>query len=129
MTNPLLEIKDLSVEYVLSDGVVRAAEGVNLTLDKGDFFGLVGESGCGKTTTALSILRSLPPHARIASGQIIFDGKDLTKMDQDELRNFRWRRISMVFQASMNSLNPVFRVGDQISEAIRTHSPEVTKQR
>ncbi|MCS7364560.1 MAG: ABC transporter ATP-binding protein [archaeon GB-1867-035] len=118
----LLNVRDLRVYYRISKGMVRAVDGVNLYMDKGDFLGLAGESGCGKTTLALSITRLLPDNAKIISGSILFDGVDLLKLREDELReNYRWKRISIVFQGAMNALNPVFRVGDQIVQAICTH--------
>jgi peptide/nickel transport system ATP-binding protein len=89
--------------------------------------GLVGESGCGKTTIALSILKVLPPGARIRKGKIIFDGIDLVPLTSSEMRKVRWKGVSIVFQGAMNAMNPVFRVGDQIIEAIRLHEPEVSK--
>lgn len=118
----LLNVKDLHTYFETRVGTVKAVNGVNLTLEKGDALGLAGESGCGKTTTMLSIMRLLPSNGRIISGKIDFDGVDLLSIDEDELNNkIRWKRMSMVFQGSMNALNPVFRVGDQITQAIRYH--------
>jgi peptide/nickel transport system ATP-binding protein len=108
-------------------GWVRAAEDVSFEVGKGEALGLVGESGCGKTTVALSILKILPAGAKIRKGRIIFDGTDLVPLSNSEMRKIRWKGVSIVFQGAMNALNPVFKVGDQIIEAIKLHEPEVTK--
>jgi len=119
---PLLEIKDLKTHFSTAKGVVKAVDGVDIALNAGDTLGIVGESGCGKTVLALSILRLIPiPPGRIVSGQILFEGRDLLQLTQDEMRQVRGRDISMVFQEPMTSLNPVFRVGEQIAEGIRLH--------
>jgi len=125
----LLEVRDLTTYYSTMRGFVKAVEGVNLEVDSGEALGLAGESGCGKTTVALSILKILPANGRIMKGQILFKGKDITKLDDDEMRkNIRWRGISIVFQGAMNALNPVYTIGDQIVEAIRFHEPNVSKE-
>jgi oligopeptide/dipeptide ABC transporter ATP-binding protein len=119
---PLLEIKNLKTHFSTAKGVVKAVDGVDIALNAGDTLGIVGESGCGKTVLALSILRLIPiPPGRIVSGQILFEGRDLLELSQDEMRRVRGRDISMVFQEPMTSLNPVFRVGEQIAEGIRLH--------
>jgi peptide/nickel transport system ATP-binding protein len=119
---PLLEIKNLKTHFSTAKGVVKAVDGVDIALNAGDTLGIVGESGCGKTVLALSILRLIPiPPGRIVSGQILFEGRDLLQLTQDEMRQVRGRDISMVFQEPMTSLNPVFRVGEQIAEGIRLH--------
>ena len=119
---PLLEIKNLKTHFSTAKGVVKAVDGVDIALNAGDTLGIVGESGCGKTVLALSILRLIPiPPGRIVSGQILFEGRDLLQLTQDEMRQVRGREISMVFQEPMTSLNPVFRVGEQIAEGIRLH--------
>jgi peptide/nickel transport system ATP-binding protein len=119
---PLLEIKNLKTHFSTAKGVVKAVDGVDIALNAGDTLGIVGESGCGKTVLALSILRLIPiPPGRIVSGQILFEGRDLLELTQDEMRQVRGRDISMVFQEPMTSLNPVFRVGEQIAEGIRLH--------
>ncbi len=119
---PLLEIKNLKTHFSTAKGVVKAVDGVDIALNPGDTLGIVGESGCGKTVLALSILRLIPiPPGRIVSGQILFEGRDLLQLTQDEMRQVRGRDISMVFQEPMTSLNPVFRVGEQIAEGIRLH--------
>src|SRR2546427_975471 len=125
---PILQLDNLTTNYHTARGWVRAAENVNLELEKGKALGLVGESGCGKTTIALSILKILPAGGRIRGGKILFDGQDLVPLSDKEMRKIRWKGISIVFQGSMNALNPVFKVGDQIVEAIRLHEPNVSKQ-
>ena len=117
----LLEVKDLKTYFHIKAGVVKAVDGVSFTLDEGKAIGLVGESGCGKTTTALSIMKLLPPEGRIEGGEILFDGVNLVNESDEEIRKKRWKDISLIFQGAMNAFNPVIRVGDQIIEAIRTH--------
>jgi|SRR6266446_6237421 peptide/nickel transport system ATP-binding protein len=125
---PVLQLDNLTTNYKTSRGWVKAAENVNFEIEKGQALGLVGESGCGKTTVALSILKILPQGGRIRGGRIVFDGQDLVPLTDGEMRKIRWKGISIVFQGSMNALNPVFKVGDQIVEAIRLHEPNVSKQ-
>lgn len=118
----LLEIKDLRVQYETSDGIVKALNGIDLSLDEGMTLGLVGETGAGKTTLAKSVMRIVPqPPGKIISGEIIYDGADLLKMDKNEIRKIRGEHISMIFQDPMTSLNPVMTVGEQIAETIKTH--------
>jgi peptide/nickel transport system ATP-binding protein len=117
----LLEVKNLKTYFHIKAGVVKAVDGVSFTLDEGKAIGLVGESGCGKTTTALSIMKLLPPEGRIEGGEILFDGVNLVNESDEEIRKKRWKDISLIFQGAMNAFNPVIRVGDQIIEAIRTH--------
>ncbi len=129
MSQTLLNIKNLYVNYETDEETVRALNGVNLKLNKGEMLGLVGETGAGKTTTALSILKLLPKDIGIiTNGQIEFDGKDLTKLKEAELRNIRGERISMIFQDPMTSLNPVLTVGEQIAEVIELHKTLDKKQ-
>jgi len=116
----LLEVSDLHTSFCLPRGEVRAVDGVSLAIDPGRTLGIVGESGCGKTMTALSILRLTPPGARI-SGRITFDGRDLLALSEAEMRHVRGNAIAMIFQEPMSSLNPVFTVGNQIAEAVRLH--------
>jgi peptide/nickel transport system ATP-binding protein len=123
----ILKLDNVTTHYSTLRGWVRAAENVSFEIEKGEAMGLVGESGCGKTTIALSILKVLPPGARIRKGKIIFDGTDLVPLTSSEMRKVRWKGVSIVFQGAMNAMNPVFRVGDQIIEAIRLHEPEVSK--
>jgi oligopeptide/dipeptide ABC transporter ATP-binding protein len=115
---PLLEVRDLKTYFRLESGTVRAVDGVSFRLDYGEALGIVGESGCGKTTTALSLVQILPSNARIAGGEISLMGIDLVKKTENQLRRYRWREISIVFQGAMNALNPVQRVIDQIAEPI-----------
>ena len=120
--SPLLEIDDLSVRFFTREGVVRAVERLSLHVDPGETLSIVGESGCGKSVTAMSVLRLLPiPPAKIASGSIRFDGEDLLKVSEERMREVRGNRISMVFQEPMTSLNPVMTVGRQISESLELH--------
>lgn len=119
---PLLDVRDLCVDYLDEDGrPLRALESVSFTLERGRSLALVGESGCGKTTAMLALLRLLPQAGRITSGQIIYNGTDLLRLSEHEMRAYRWRRIALVFQGAMNALNPVRRIGDQIAEAIIRH--------
>lgn len=118
-----LEIKDLTIHYVTSEGTVRAVNNVDLVLKKGETLGLVGETGAGKTTTALGILSLVPdPPGKIISGEILFEGQDILKIPQAQLRDIRGSKISMIFQDPMSALNPVLRVSDQIAEVIQLHS-------
>ena len=116
----LLEVRDLHTSFPLPQGEARAVDGVSFSIDPGRTLGLVGESGCGKTMTALSILRLTPPAARV-SGAIAFDGRDLLTLSEAEMRRIRGNAIAMIFQEPMSSLNPVFTVGNQIAEAVRLH--------
>ena len=123
MDSILLEIKDLCVQYKTHNGTVYAVNGVNLTLQKGETLGLVGETGAGKTTTALSILRLLPDRiGEIKSGSILLDGEEITKISEAEMRNIRGNKVSMIFQDPMTSLNPILPVGQQIGEAVLLHT-------
>ena len=128
MAQTLLQVEDLHTQFKTSRGVVRAVDGVNLHIDVGETLGVVGESGCGKTMTALSILRLLPDPGKIVSGRILFRGKDVTKMDDEEIRDFRGNDVSMIFQDPMTSLNPVTKVGRQIEEAMTAHNRFTSEQ-
>ena len=118
---PLLEINNLKTFFFTREGLIKAIAGIDLQIDAGETLALVGESGCGKSMTALSLLRLVPEPGRIVEGEIRFDGQDLLRMPLDEMRRVRGNRISMIFQEPMTSLNPVFRIGDQIAEAIQLH--------
>jgi oligopeptide transport system ATP-binding protein len=119
---PLLEVRDLRTQFFTQDGVVKAVDGVSFHLMPGETLGLVGESGCGKSITALSIMRLIPsPPGKIVSGEIIFEGEDILKMSDDEVRSIRGRKIAMIFQDPMTSLNPVLTINRQISEALELH--------
>jgi peptide/nickel transport system ATP-binding protein len=120
-TGELLRLEDLSVDYVLPAGRVRAVDGVSLSIAPGEILGLAGESGCGKSTLANAVLQILKPPAEVAGGRIIFRGEDLAAMSRQELRKVRWRHVSLVFQSAMNVLNPVMRVGDQFVDMYRAH--------
>ena len=120
-TKPLLEVDRLVMRYQVKAGDVSAVEDVTFTVHEGEAVGLVGESGCGKTSVALSLLRLLPDNAKFVSGEIRLDGTDLIASAREEMRQRRWNDIAMVFQGAMNSWNPVQRVGDQIKEALDTH--------
>jgi oligopeptide transport system ATP-binding protein len=118
----LLEVKNLTTRFHTQDGVVHAVNGVSFTLDEGETLGVVGESGCGKSVTMLSLLRLIPsPPGRISEGEVLFEGRDLLKMTDDEIRQVRGNRIAMIFQDPMTSLNPVLTINQQISEALQLH--------
>ena len=122
MGTPLLEVKNLSIHFHLKRGTLAAAQNISFSLQESETFGIVGETGCGKTVTSLSILRLIPsPPGEIASGEILFEGEDLLKKSAREMEKIRGRRISMVFQEPMTSLNPSLTVGEQIAECYRVH--------
>ncbi len=126
--DPLLAIENLTVSFDTSEGVVHAVDDVSLFIERGETVGLVGESGCGKSVTALSILRLLPiPPARVEGGSIRFKGTNLLRLPEREMRAIRGRAISMVFQDPMTSLNPVFKIGFQLREMIQAHFPEMDR--
>jgi oligopeptide transport system ATP-binding protein len=119
---PLLEVRDLRTQFFTQDGVVKAVDGVSFHLMPGETLGVVGESGCGKSITALSIMRLIPtPPGKIVSGQIFFEGEDILKMSDAEVRSIRGRKIAMIFQDPMTSLNPVLTINRQISEMLELH--------
>jgi len=126
---PVLEVRDLRTHFFTDDGVVKAVNGVSFQVFPGETLGVVGESGCGKSVTALSILRLIPsPPGRIVGGQILYKGKDLVTASEPEMRKIRGNEISMIFQEPMTSLNPVYTCGDQIMEAIRLHQKVSKKE-
>ncbi len=118
---PLLAVEDLHTHFPTGDGVRRAVDGVSFTIERGEVLGLVGESGCGKSVTALSIMRLVSPPGRVTAGRIFLEGEDLLAKDAEAMRQVRGARVSMVFQEPMTSLNPVFSIGDQIASAIVAH--------
>ena len=123
MSQPVLSVRGLRTSFRTEHGRLPAVDGVDLDLYAGETLGIVGESGCGKTVTALSILRLIPePPGSIEGGEILFDGRDLVHSSPEELRQIRGRRIAMIFQEPMTSLNPVFRMGDQIEEVLTVHT-------
>jgi peptide/nickel transport system ATP-binding protein len=125
----LLDVENLTTYYSTLRGYVKAVEGVTFNIEKGEALGLAGESGCGKTTIALSLLRILPSGGKILEGHVKIDDEDILKLPEDDMRKrIRWKKISLVFQGAMNALNPVNRVGEQIVEAIRIHEPKVGKK-
>ena len=126
--NNILEIKDLSVIYKTDLETVKAVNGINIAIKRRSTFGLVGETGAGKTTTARSIIRLLPAVGHVTSGSITFDDKDILNMPEEEMRQYRGDKIAMVFQDPMTSLNPVMSVGDQIAETIKIHNPHLSKE-
>ncbi len=117
----LVRLEQLAVEYASRERVVRAVDGVDLDIHRGEIVGLAGESGCGKSTVANALMQILRPPAQIAGGRILFQGEDLTQRSEEQLRRFRWQHVSMVFQSAMNALNPVMRVGDQFVDAMQAH--------
>jgi oligopeptide transport system ATP-binding protein len=122
LAEPLLQIKDLRTHFFTEDGVVKAVDGVTYDVQPGEILGLVGESGCGKSVSALSVLRLIPnPPGKIVSGEIIFEGEDILKMDEDEVRHIRGNKIGMIFQEPMTSLNPVLTIGRQLTETLELH--------
>ena len=120
----LIDVRGLAVNY----GSVRAVDGIDLTISAGEILGLAGESGCGKSTVANALMQILRPPAKITEGSILFRGQDLTGLNREQLRKFRWRNVSIVFQSAMNALNPVMRVGDQFVDMMRAHE-RISKNR
>jgi len=121
MGENLLKVEDLRVYYYTRDGIVKAVDNVTFQMEKGETVGMVGESGSGKSTLGLSLLRLVPPPGRIVSGRILFDGRDLTKLKDEEMIKIRGKRISMVFQDPMTSLNPLMKIGEHLTETILSH--------
>ena len=123
---PLLKVVDLTLRYSTRHDEIKAIEEVSFELARGQSLGLVGESGCGKTSLANCLMRLLLDNAILVNGQVFLNGEDLLSLSEEKIRKVRWSRISMVFQAAMNSLNPVYRVGQQVVEAIHAHEPDTT---
>jgi oligopeptide/dipeptide ABC transporter ATP-binding protein len=125
MMDTLLEIKNLHAQFKSDEGLALVLDGINLRVERGETLGLVGESGCGKSVTGLSILRLIPnPPGKITAGEILFNGENLLEKSPDEMRSIRGGQIAMIFQDPMTSLNPVYTIGDQIAEAVNLHHPE-----
>ena len=123
MSEKLLEVKNLKTYFYTDDGVVKSVDGVSFSVEKGKTLGIVGESGCGKSITSLSIMQLVEtPPGKIVDGEIIYEGEDLLKKNKEEMRKIRGGQIAMIFQEPMTSLNPVFTVGEQIMEALRIHT-------
>ena len=118
----LLSVEGLQTHFETGQGVLRAVDGMSFSIERGEVLGLVGESGCGKSVTSLSIMRLVPPPGRVAAGRVLFEGEDLLAKDAEAMRRVRGARIAMIFQEPMTSLNPVFSIGDQIASAILAHS-------
>jgi oligopeptide transport system ATP-binding protein len=119
---PLLDVKDLRTQFFTQDGVVQAVNGISFHVDQGETLGIVGESGCGKSVSVLSVMRLIPqPPGKIVDGQVLFDGSDLLELSGDEIRRVRGNQIAMIFQDPMTSLNPVLTIGRQIGEALELH--------
>lgn len=127
MNEELLKVQNLSVEFAVERGNLKAVNNVSFTIRRGEFFGLAGESGCGKSTIAFAIMQLLKGAANITSGEILFNGKNILAFDRNQLRTFRWEKTSMVLQSAMNNLNPVVTIHSQLVDAIRAHQ-SVTKQ-
>ena len=129
MEGKLLEIKNLEVQYVTDEETVYAVNSIDIALNEGETLGLVGETGAGKTTTALGIMRLVPnPPGKIMGGEIIYEGENLLKLSEEEMRKIRGNKISMIFQDPMTSLNPVMTVGEQIAEVIQIHENTSTEE-
>src|SRR5210317_1992322 len=127
MNENILSVKNLNMHYETISGNVSAVRNVSFDIKKGESFGLVGESGCGKTSVAMSLVQLQADNAVISEGSIKLDGKELIGLSESELRTVRWDGISIVFQGAMNAWNPVIKIGEQIREAIREHYPENTR--
>jgi oligopeptide/dipeptide ABC transporter ATP-binding protein len=123
----ILEIKDLTVQFPITIGTVRAVRGVDLTLEQGEVMGLVGESGCGKSTLGFAIVRLLRPPGEIVGGQILYHGKDIVTMRENEILSLRGNKIAMIFQDPLTSLNPLFRIDSQFIETLKTHKKGIKK--
>jgi len=121
ITAPLLEVRNLKTYFFTEDGVVKAVDGVDFTVGRGEVLGLVGESGCGKSVTSLSIMRLIGIPGKVVSGEIVFEGKNLLELSESEMVRMRGNRMSMVFQQPQSSLNPVFKIGDQVAEVLQIH--------
>ncbi len=124
----LLQVQNLETHYPTHRGIARAVDGISFEIGKGEFVGLAGESGCGKSTVAYSIMGLIPPPGKVAGGHIMFGGMDLAALDESSMSKIRWKNISIIFQQAMNALNPVVKVGDQIAESMMIHDKKITKK-
>ncbi len=128
MAQPLLQVRHLATEFETEQGIARALDDISFELMPGETLGIVGESGCGKSVTSLSIMRLLPkPAGRIVGGEVLFDGQDLVQLPADEMHDIRGNRIAMIFQEPMTALNPVYKVGRQLEETLLLHKPELNE--
>ena len=126
---PILDVQNLKMYYRLPKGYVHAVDEISFNLNEGEGLGLAGESGCGKTSVAITILKILPSNAHILGGKVLFQGKDILSLDEKTIRSeIRWKGISLVFQGAMNALNPLYKIEDQIIEAVKLHEPNVSKE-
>ncbi len=128
MEQPILEVKNLSIDYPISIGTVEAVRNVSFSLKKGESLGFVGESGCGKSTLGLSLLRLLRPPGKVVEGQMLYHGKDLLGLKDDEMRRLRGNNIAMVFQNPLTSLDPLYSIEDQFYETLKEHNPKITRE-
>ena len=128
MERPILEVKNISIDYPISIGTVAAVRNVSFSLEKGEALGIVGESGCGKSTLGLSFLRLLRPPGRIVNGDVLYHGKNIIDMNQKELLNLRGQNIAMVFQNPLTSLDPLYSIEDQFYETMKEHEPKITRK-
>lgn len=124
----IMQVKDLNIDYITSEGTLEAIRDINFTIKRGERLGLVGESGCGKSTLAKALMRLLPSNGVISNGEIIFQGTNLVELSDEDIRKLRWKDVALISQSAMNALNPVYRIGDQIVEAIRAHSSVSKKE-
>jgi peptide/nickel transport system ATP-binding protein len=128
VAEPLLEVDDLTIDYLTEGGDVRAVAGVSLTVAPGEFLGIVGESGCGKSTLLYGVAQLLSPPGEVVGGEVTFRGRDMVRMDRDELRHMRWRDYSVVMQSAMNALNPMKSVGAQFKDTLEAHGSSSTEE-
>jgi len=127
--SPVLTVDDLRVYYWTKRGPIQAVDGVSFAIQRNERFGFIGESGCGKTTTMMAVLRLIKPPGKIEGGRVMLDGRNILEMNDEELRQTRWRKIALVPQGAMNSLNPTMRIGDQIEDTITTHDMNFPKDK
>lgn len=124
----LLDVQDLHIQFRTGTGLVHAVDGVSFSLNNGESLGLVGESGCGKSTTGYGLIRLLPKNGRVTEGRVLLNNTDLLTLSESKLRRVRWKHVSMMFQNAMSALNPVVRIGDQLAAALRLHNPDISQR-